>query len=116
MSVYMHNGLPSARKLSPPAVLVLVGVLAILIAGCSSSPTHNSSQALPDSQQIFHGQLVSGSVDIKSMDPAVVQDIYSAVPIEMIFPALLALNSEGMPIPWAATALPTFDANANTYT
>jgi peptide/nickel transport system substrate-binding protein/oligopeptide transport system substrate-binding protein len=50
------------------------------------------------------------------MDPATIQDLYSYYPIELVFPSMLALTSNGQPYPWAAQALPTFDATKNTYT
>jgi peptide/nickel transport system substrate-binding protein/oligopeptide transport system substrate-binding protein len=107
-------GFGTLRKLSVPGLMVLVGVLAVLVSGCGGSTS--SGGILPDSQQILRSQLVSGSVDVKTMDPALVQDAYSIVPIEMVFPGLLVEDESGAAIPFAAADMPTFDSTANTYT
>ena len=102
-----------SRKLNLAGLLALLGILALTAAGCSSSAASN---VLPPSQQIFRNPLVPNSIDIATMDPAKTQDFYSAVPVALVYPALLVLDANSTPTPWAATAMPTYDAAANTYT
>ena len=64
----MRMGPSSLRKFTASGLMVLVGVVAILIAGCGTSTS--SAAPLPDSQQIFRFPLNANSVDIKTMDPA----------------------------------------------
>src|SRR5215831_9245613 len=108
---FMHMGF---RKVTASGVLVLVGVLAVLVAGCGT--TSSAGNALPDSQQIFRFPLNANSNDIKTMDPGILQDLYSYYPVELVFPSMLTLTSQGTPVPWAASVMPTFDPSANTYT
>jgi oligopeptide transport system substrate-binding protein len=110
----MRMGLGNLRKFSVPGFLVLVGVMAVLVAGCGTSSS--GATPLPDSQQIFRIPLNANSTDIKTMDPAQVQDYYSYFPVSLVFPAMLVLSAQGTPEPWAAAAMPTFDASTNTYT
>jgi peptide/nickel transport system substrate-binding protein/oligopeptide transport system substrate-binding protein len=111
---FMRMGPSSLRKFTASGLMVLVGVVAILIAGCGTSSS--SAAPLPDSQQIFRFPLNANSVDIKTMDPAQVQDYYSYFPVELVYPSMLALSAAGTPIPWAAQSMPTFDTANNTYT
>jgi oligopeptide transport system substrate-binding protein len=107
----MHIGL---RKLTLPGLMVILGTLAIMVAGCGSAS--NGGTARPDSQQILRFPLNPNAIDIKTMDPALNQDFYSYFPIQLVFPGLLTLDSNGQPQPWAASAMPTFDTTNNTYT
>lgn len=106
----MHRDL---RKLSLAGVMVLLGTLALAVAGCGGSPASN---VLPPSQQILHYFLNPASEDIKTMDPAVTQDFYSGIPVSMVFPGLLEADANSQPTPFAAAAMPTYDTSANTYT
>ena len=110
----MRTGLVSLRKFSVPGLMVLVGLMAIMVAGCGTSSS--GTNALPDAQQIFRFPLNANATDIKTMDPATIQDLYSYYPIEVVFPAMLSLDASGNPYPWAASAMPTFDTSNNTYT
>jgi oligopeptide transport system substrate-binding protein len=110
----MPMGFGNLRKFTPAGLVVLVGLIAILVAGCGSA--NNSSSSLPDSQQVFRFPLNANSVDIKTMDPGIIQDLYSFYPIELVFPSMLSLSADGTPFPWAAQAMPTFDTANNTYT
>jgi len=55
-------------------------------------------------------------VDIKTLDPAKVQDYYSYFPVYMTFPGMVELDPNGQVIPWAASAMPTYNTSANSYT
>jgi oligopeptide transport system substrate-binding protein len=109
----MHMGFSSVRKLTLPGALMLVAALSLLVAGCASS---SSGTVLPPSKQILRYPLDAGAVDIKDMDPALEQDFYSFVPVSLVFPGLLVLDANSTIQPWAASAMPTFDATSNTYT
>ncbi len=104
----------SLRKVTASGLMLFVGALAIMLAGCGG--TNNSSNALPDSQQILRYPLNANGTDIKTMDPALVQDYYSYFPVELVFPGIMTLDSSGTPIPWAAASAPVYDATAKTYT
>jgi oligopeptide transport system substrate-binding protein len=101
------------RKFTLPGLMVLLGTLAIMVAGCGTSA---SSNKLPDAQQILTIPITPASVDIKTLDPAKTQDFYSYFPIYLTFPGMVELDSQGNVIPWAASAMPTFDSSTNTYT
>lgn len=103
-----------SRKLSLAGVVILLGALALTIAGCGGSSA--SSNVLPPSQQVFNYFLNAGSPDIKTMDPAYAQDFYSSVPVSIVYPGLLELDANSQPQPFAAAAMPVYDASANTYT
>jgi oligopeptide transport system substrate-binding protein len=107
----MHTGLP--KKVTLSGVLVLLGTLAIMVAGCG---TNSGGTVRPPSQQILRYPLNANGIDIKTMDPAENQDFYSYFPISLVFPGLLTLNASGQPVPWAATSMPSFNAANNTYT
>ncbi len=96
-----------------PGVLLALGLLALLVAGCSSGP---QGTIRANAQQVLRYPLDVGSSDIKTMDPALIQDSYSYFPISLVFPGLLTLDATGTPQPWAAASAPTFDQTANTYT
>jgi oligopeptide transport system substrate-binding protein len=101
------------RKLTLPGLLVLLGTLAVVVAGCGTS---SGSNVLPDSKQILTIPIVPASVDVKTIDPAKVQDYYSYFPVYMTFPGMVELDPNGNVIPWAASAMPTFDTTTNSYT
>ncbi len=105
----MHS---DSRKLSLAGVLVLLGMLALTVAGCGSS----TAGALPPAQQIFRYPLNPASIDVATMDPALTQDFYSFVPVSLVFPGLLTLDANSTPQPWAAQSMPVFDASTDTYT
>jgi oligopeptide transport system substrate-binding protein len=102
------------RKLTWPGLVVLLGTLAIVASGCGSSSGGN---ALPDSQQVLKLQIATaGTVDIKTMDPAKLSDYPSYTALYLVFPGMVELDANGTVVPNAITAMPTFDATANTYT
>ncbi len=89
------------------SVLLALGCVAALVVGCASTTTHHGPPpALPDAQQVFHGQVV-GVADIKTLDPALAQDAYSEAQVQLIFPGLVTLDSALNVVPWAAIALPS---------
>ena len=104
-----------ARKTSLAALMALTGSLAMLLAGCQTTGTTSGSTAAPDSQQIFHDQ-IGGISDIKTLDPAVNTDLYSAEVINVVYPGLLVLDPKLAVEPWAAAGMPTVSSDGLTYT
>ncbi|MGO8950889.1 MAG: ABC transporter substrate-binding protein [Ktedonobacterales bacterium] len=102
------------NKLTVSGVLALAGMLAIMLAGCGTSSSGQS--VLPDSQQIIHLPISNGSTDVATLDPALTSDLYSGQMIQLIYPGLVEINAADQVIPWAATALPTFDPTTDAYT
>ena len=100
------------RTCTMSGLLVLLGTLALLAAGCAST-----TGPLPQSQQTLRLPLFAGgAVDLTSIDPAHIDSTGSYVVIPLVFPGLLTLSAAGTPMPWAAQGMPTFDTTANTYT
>jgi oligopeptide transport system substrate-binding protein len=105
------------RSLSLSGLMVLVGTVALLVAACGTSGgTSGGTSPAPASQQVLKYVLNPGSNDIATMDPGLVQDAYSIVPINLVFPALVTLNSNLQVVPWAASAMPTVSSDGLTYT
>jgi peptide/nickel transport system substrate-binding protein/oligopeptide transport system substrate-binding protein len=86
----------------------------MLLAGCGGTSSGPANQ-LPDSQQVFHTQ-ISGEADIKTLDPGKNTDLYSAEPIEVVYPGLLILSPSLAVEPSAAEALPKVSPDGLTYT
>ena len=103
------------RKWSLAGCITLLGTLALLVSACGGGTTPTSSDKAPDSQQVFHFVL-DGESDIATMDPGIVQDANSIVPINMVWPALLTLDKSLSVQPWAASAMPTVDSTGTIYT
>ena len=59
---------------------------------------------------------IGGIADIKTVDPAVNTDLYSAEVIELLWPGLLELDPKLAVVPWAAEAMPTVSSDGLTYT
>src|SRR5690348_14290418 len=83
-----------------PGVVLGMGLLALLVAGCTAGPgSGQPSDMAPASQQTFHYQLVTGASDISGLDPDVNFDdgdisahAASALPISLIYSGLVALD------------------------
>ncbi len=84
-------------------LMVLVGTLALLLAGCGGSTTAAGPKPLPDAQQIFH-PLDSGAAagDYVTMDPAQVQFGADYDKAQLFFPPLVTLSDDLKVIPYAA--------------
>ena len=95
------------KKFSWAALGVIVGILALLVSGCSTS---TGGSSLPDSQQILTLALDAGAPDIIRMDPAPTSDVYSFQAEQMIFPSLVTWDQNLKTIPWAASSWTTTDA------
>ena len=104
-----------ARKTSLAALMALTGSLAMLLAGCQTTGGTTTGAAAPDSQQIFKDQ-IGGISDIKTLDPAINTDLYSAEAITLLYPGLLVLNPKLAVEPWAAQGMPTVSSDGLTYT
>ena len=100
------------RRFPVAGLLLLFGTLALLLSGCDIT-----SGPVPESQQILRLPLFAGgAVDLTSIDPAQIGSTGSYIVAGLVFPGMLTLSAAGTPMPWAAQAMPTFDATANTYT
>ena len=103
------------RKLGLAGLMVLFGTLALLVSACGGSTTSGPTDVATDAQQVFH-YVLQGESDIATMDPGLVQDANSIVPIDLVFPPLLTLNSQLQVTPWAAASLPTASSDGSSYT
>ena len=117
--MHHYSLLAPSRSFSAYLVLttLLVGTLGLLMTGCSIGASSQLA-SLPPAQQVLRIGLVTYSQDLNTLDPA---QSYNFDPGEgfitsLIFPPLLAMNDHLNPEPWAALAMPTFDAGTNTYT
>ena len=105
------------RKWSFSGLIVLIGTIALLVSACGGGgSTSSGGSAAPDSQQVLHDVLTPGSNDIATLDPGLVQDAYSIVPINLVFPPLVTLDAKLDVVPWAASAAPTISSDGMTYT
>jgi oligopeptide transport system substrate-binding protein len=103
------------RRLSLAGLMVLLGTLALLFSACGTGSGTATSDAAPDSQQILHS-VMAGESDIATMDPGLVQDANSIVPIDLVFPAMVTLNAQLQVEPWAAAKMPDVSTDGLTYT
>ena len=78
-----------------PTLLVLVSMLLVACGGStSSSTTPVPSQKAPASQQVLNMPFQNGVSDIKTVDPALVQDLNSTGAINLIFTGLVETNNQ----------------------
>jgi oligopeptide transport system substrate-binding protein len=112
----MHRNVPARKRAMLSGVLAVLSLVALLLTACASNGTASTGNAAPDSQQVLHDVLVPGSNDIATMDPGLVQDLFSGVPINLVFPGLLTLDGKLNVTPWAASAMPTVSSDGLTYT
>src|SRR5690242_4211258 len=84
------------KKMTRGLLPTLLCTLVLLLAACGSSgsggATSTASKA-PDNKQIFIRPL-PGFSDIKTFDPALASDLYSAQVIELAFTGLVGLNDQ----------------------
>ena len=90
------------KGMSLAAFGVLVGVLTLLVAACSSGA--GSGSVLPSSQQKLSMAINAASPDIDNMDPAPTTDIYAFQAEQMIFPSLVTWDQNLKTVPWAASS------------
>lgn len=89
------------RKLSFTGLMVLLGLVALLAAGCGTN-SGNGGQA---ASQVLHVSWASGggSPDITTLDPGLAQDS-SAIPIvDLVYDGLVVLDHNGKVTPWGAS-------------
>lgn len=103
------------RKFTWSALLLTLGTLAVLLAGCGGN-TSNAGQKAPDDKQILRSSLVPNKIDIRRLDPARITDLYSFTAAVLIYPGLVTLDSKLNIIPWAAESMPTVTDGGLTYT
>jgi oligopeptide transport system substrate-binding protein len=105
---------PRSQRWRAFQVALLVGALALLVAGCAPSTPSASSQT-PASTQILREALVVPSHGDLSLDPALVGSGPDAEPAMLVFPPLLTLDDHLQPQPWAAASWSVSD-DGLTYT
>jgi peptide/nickel transport system substrate-binding protein/oligopeptide transport system substrate-binding protein len=96
-------------------LLVVIGTLAMLLAGCGSSSSAHGN-VLPADKQIFRPQEVGpASGDLETLDPALIEFGVDVDKAQMIFPMLIVLDDNDKPVDWAA-ASHEVSADGLTYT
>lgn len=103
------------RKFTWSALVLTLGMFAVLLAGCGGNSS-NAGQKAPDDKQILKTALVPNKIDIRRLDPARITDLYSFTAAVLIYPGLVTLDSKLNIIPWAAESMPTVTDNGTTYT
>jgi oligopeptide transport system substrate-binding protein len=101
------------RKFTWSALVLTIGTLAVLLAGCGGSS--GGSGPVADDKQILRSALVPNKIDIRRLDPAKITDLYSFTAALLIFPGLVTLDSKLNVVPWAAD-MPTVTDGGLTYT
>ncbi len=102
------------RKFTWSALLLTLGTLAVLLAGCGGNSS--SGQKAPDDKQILRTALIPNKIDIRRLDPARITDLYSFTAAVLIYPGLVTLDNKLNIVPWAAESMPTVTNNGLTYT
>ncbi len=85
------------KKLTLGILPTFLCILSMLIVACGGSSTSNGTgttqQKAADSKQVFvDATPVAGLSDVKTFDPALVSDLYSANAIDMVFTGLVELD------------------------
>ena len=96
------------------AMLGLLALLGVALAGCGG--TSSSGSIAPDSKQVLHYPIVNNASDIKSLDPARINDFYSQQVAMFIYPPLVVLDDNLNAVQFAAASQPTISADGLTYT
>ncbi len=102
------------RKLSLSGLMVLVGTLALLVAGCGT-PTSTGPSNLAKNQVLHMIWATGGGPDIITMDPAQAGDSGSIPLVEMVFDGLVTLDKNLNVEPWGADKF-TVSSDGLTYT
>ncbi len=103
------------RKFTWSALLLTLGTLAVLLAGCGGNSS-NVGQKAPDDKQVLRNALIPNKIDIRRLDPARITDLYSFTAAVLIYPGLVTLDNKLNIIPWAAESMPTVSNGGLTYT
>ncbi len=85
------------KKLTLGILPTFLCILSMLIVACGGSSTSNGTgttlQKAADSKQVFvDATPVAGLSDVKTFDPALVSDLYSANAVDMVFTGLVELD------------------------
>ena len=77
-----------------PTFLCLLSMLVVACGGSGGSSTGTTqTQKAPDNKQVFiDATPVAGLSDVKTFDPALVSDLYSANAVDMVFTGLVELD------------------------
>ncbi len=92
-------------------VICLLALLALLLSACGTTTRQPPTpQPAPDAQQILHDTLLTSGADIATYDPALAADPASTTLATLIYPSLVALDSQLTVRLWAAESM---DISAN---
>lgn len=96
----MHNltGRRAQRLLFAPLILVM---LALTAASCGSVSRPRAPQPAPEAQQVLRDALITPGSDLPTYDPALATDAASQTISTLIYPTLLALDSQLTTRQWA---------------
>ena len=100
------------RKFSLAGLVVMLGTIALLAAGCgtSSGPTNQDKAKDQTLKLTWNGG--GGTKDITTLDPAECYDS-SCIPLtNILFDSLVTLDKNNKIIPWAAKSWTTQDGGA----
>ncbi len=103
------------RKFSLPGLVIGIGTIALLAAGCGGSTNSGSPSNLAKSQVFNYNLPSGGSGDIATLDPNIVQDANSATVIYLTFDGLVTLDQNLNIEDWAAKSV-NVSSDGITYT
>lgn len=86
----------SGKRLAPRLFPALLGVLALLLVACGSTPAPTntgSGQKAPANQQVYR-MTQAGISDVQTLDPALSTDLPSATAINLLFTGLVQLDDQ----------------------
>lgn len=112
----VHAGLPARRAGPLTGLLLVLTLVALTAVSCGSSSHTPTPQPAPDAQQILRDALFTpyvnsaGAADVATYDPALAVDSASTTVTTLIYPSLVALDSQLNVRFWAAQSV---DVSAN---
>ena len=109
MSFSAASAAPRLRSLLGSAfgsALCLLALLAVLLSACGTTTRQPPTpQPAPDAQQILRDSLLTSGADIATYDPALAADPASITVATLIYPALVALDSQLTVRLWATESM-----------
>ena len=97
------------RKVSLAGLVVTLGTVALLAAGCGSTTTGNGADKAKDQTLKLTWASGGGTKDVSTLDPGECYDSSCIQVTNIIFDSLVALDKNDKIIPWAAKSWTTQD-------